>query len=800
MEFSPFALLMIGLLLGAWALAAGWAVLAAQARVRAGEAALRQARRLARLVEEAPAQMLIVRTDGRIEGTPRLAAWLGFDAMPQFLTELDGAGQGSRAGDRGITPEQLAALTDAVRNTQRTSRPFRLSISPRGTRRSLAMRGCLADPSIAPAGSAQVWVFDASDAETQLARMRAETTRAKADFAALVGLIEAAPIPMWFRDPQGSLRLVNAAYVQAVGGQSAQDVVAQGLELVERIDGHSPAEIAAQAMAQGRPVERAIAATIHGQRRALKVSDLPLGQEGVAGYAIDVEEMEELARSFRAYREAQREMLDLVSSGVAQFDERRRLSFANQPFQRLFALKPADLADAPFERLLDAAREAGRVPEARDYRAWRKEKSQWFAASAPLEEAWPLSDGTDLRVVAQPLPDGGLLLVVEDRTETLRISAMRDTLLRTRTATFDSLFEAVAVFAPDGRTQLWNRLFASVWGLDPDLLDGHPHIARLLDAIAPRLAKPAQAKAVGDVVRAATLDRRQTGARLTMADGRTLEFAGVPLPDGNGLLTVLDITDSQKAEDALRERNTALMEADQLKTRFLANMSYEFRTPLTSIGGFAELLEAGLGGDLSDAGREYVGAILTSVARLSDQIENVLDLSQSEAGLLPLAREEVDLFALVRQVVTARAAAIETAGLTLDLRGTSASVGKIEADPRRLSRAIGHLVDNALAATPRGGRVLVEVSRQSGKYAGKPSGQKSQPHARIVVSDNGQGMDAATLARALDGLKISADGKEIERRQGLGLPLVRQLIEAHGGQLELLSEPGQGTAAIVELP
>ncbi len=264
----------------------------------------------------------------------------------------------------------------------------------------------------------------------------------------------------------------------------------------------------------------------------------------------------------------------------------------------------------------------------------------------------------------------------------------------------------------------------------------------------------------------------------------------MPLPDGNGLLTVLDITDSQKAEEALREKNAALVEADQLKTRFLANMSYEFRTPLTSIGGFAELLEAGLGGDLSESGHEYVGAILSSVERLSEQIETVLDLSQSEAGLLPLAKEEVDLFALVRKLVTARANVIDAAGLNLDLRGTSGAVGRIEGDPKRLARAFGHLIDNAIAATPRGGRILVEVSRHR---------VKGHDVARVVVSDNGPGMDRATLARALDGLKLSEDGTAVERRQGLGLPLARQLIEAHGGHLELLSEPGQGTAAIAEL-
>jgi signal transduction histidine kinase len=234
------------------------------------------------------------------------------------------------------------------------------------------------------------------------------------------------------------------------------------------------------------------------------------------------------------------------------------------------------------------------------------------------------------------------------------------------------------------------------------------------------------------------------------------------------------------------QRNAALEETDAMKTRFLATMSYEFRTPLTSIGGFAELLQAGLGGDLSEQGREYVQAILTSVGRLGEQIESVLDLSQSEAGLLPLAREEIELLPFVTRLVEDRAAALREGGLSLDLRGTS-SAGRITGDKRRLARALGHLIDNAIAATPPGGRILVELR-----------GLKDR--ARIVVSDNGPGMDAPTLARALEGIKPGTDGQTIERGQGLGLPLARQLIEAHGGTLELLSEPGQGTAAIVELP
>ncbi len=785
MTLSPTALVLIGLLLSAWTVAAAWAVLAARGREKRAESGQRQARRLARMVDESPAIPLLVRADGRIEAPQRLANWLGLEAVPQFLTELDGGRIDGGGG--GLTGEQLGELTEAVRRCQRTANPFRLVVTPKGSKRSLALRGHLADPQISPGGAALVWVFDFSDSESELVQLRDAARRAQDDFSALVGLIEAAPMPMWFRGPDGELRLVNSAYVEAVAGEDARQVVADGVELVENIDGLTAKQIALQAAGKHLPIERIVPATIGGQRRSLRVSDLPLGQEGIAGYAVDIEDMEQLGRDFRAFREAQRAMLDQLSAGVAQFDVRRQLTFANQPFLRIFGLKPAVLIDpSPFERLLDLARDGGKVPEARDFPAWRREKAGWFLSNEPQEEAWSLADGTHLRVVAQPLPDGGLLLIAEDRTEQLRLSANRDTLLRTRTATFDSLFESIAIFAPDGKLQLWNRRFAADWGLDDTILDSHPRIETLLERIAARLKKPERARSVGDVVRAATLDRRQTGGRAMLADGRTLEFAGVPLPDGNGLLTVLDITDSQKAEEALKQRAAALEEADALKTRFLANMSYEFRTPLTSIGGFAELLEAGLGGDLSAQGHEYVAAILASVGRLGEQIESVLDLSQSEAGMLPLVSEEIELYPLVTRLVEDRAPRIREAGLTLDLRGDK-GVGRITGDARRLARAIGHVLDNAIAATPAGGRVLVELSGRKGR-------------ARIVVSDNGPGMDAATLARALEGIKLSADGKAIERRQGLGLPLARRLVEAHGGTLELLSEPGQGTAAIIDLP
>ena len=780
MEFSALALVAIGLLLAAWTGVAAWMMIAASAKARRAEAARKAARRLGRMVEEAPAVPLTVRADGRIEAPERLAHWLGLDKVPAYLSELSG-GEG-----QGLSPPQLEQLSELVRRTQKTAAPFRMSLTVPGSQRALALRGSLADPQVSPSGAAMVWIFDFTESERELTDLRLEAARARDDFAALVGLIEAAPMPMWFRGDDYRLRLVNGAYVASVGASSADAVVENQIELIEPVDGVSAEQIAVQAASRRMPIERVVSATIDGARRTLRVTDLPLIGAGVAGYAVDIEEMEEQAREFRAFREAQRSMLDQLSVGVAQFDPERRLTFANQPFRRIFSLPHGAVSEhASFEQVLLSARDHGRTPEVRDFPAWRAEHSEWFLSDNTHEEAWPLRDGTHLRIVAQPMPDGGLVLIAEDRTEQLSLSATRDTLLRTRTATFDNLYEALAVFSPGGSLELWNRGFASAWGLDAELLDTHPAAERLLQAIAPNLANPQEAEAIGQVVRSATLDRQRRGGQVVMEDERVLQYAGVPLPDGNGMLTVLDVTDSRKAEDALRERNRALEEADAVMTRFLANMSYEFRTPLTSIAGFAEMLASGLGGELPEQAKGYAQDILTSVERLTEQVENVLDLSQSEAGLMPLSKEKVDLMPFVTQIVHKREQAITDGGLTVNLRRARGL--EVQADPRQLRRALSQLFDNAIAYTPRGGSILVMLGREGGL-------------TQIVISDNGPGMAQDELARALDGLRAAPDGKGLERRQGLGIPLARQLIEAHDGTLEIVSKKGEGTTVTVRLP
>ncbi len=746
-----------GVILAIWLAAAAWAVVTGLQMRKRSEFATDQADRLAALLESAPALALVVRPDGRVEAQARLADWLGMARVPTFIADF-------ASKDAGLSEADVATLLAEVAAAQRTGKAFALSMRAVGSNRTLLLRGSPAATGLAARGSVIVWVFDATESQAEIGRLGGEVARLGRAFAALSQLIEAAPIPMWHRGPDLLLTLVNRAYVDAVDALDADDVITRGLELVEPGTGTSPLAAAAAARDAGELRARDVPATIKGQRRSMRVVDVPLGESGVAGYALDNDELDRARAAFRRFADTQRDTLDRLSAGVAQFDADRTLSFCNLPFQRMFGIKSEWIADRPeFDRVLERMREAGRVPEARDFPAWKAERRGWFTAvGGAEEEAWLLPGGAHLRVLAQPLPDGGLLLVFEDRTEQIQLASARDTLLRVREATFDNLFEAVGVFASDGRLHLWNNKFRDVWGFEDDMLASHPRVDALAENAASRLTNPARAALIRELVRAATVERKSRGGRVAFKDGRHFEFAAVPLPDGNALFTMLDITDSRRVERVLRERAEALVAADKVKTAFVANMSYELRTPLTSIGGFAEMLDKGYAGKLTKPSQDYVKAILESVGTLGALVDEVLLTTQDQAGLLGVNRETVDL----RQILDSVAAEFDP--IASDRRQAfvvdfEAGVGRVEGDAKRLRTAIGSLLEGAINTTQPEGRILLHAS-------GTPDG------AMIVVSDNGPG-------------DIPDDMRD-----------VRQIVEAHGGTFTRMIEAGQGTMTKIELP
>ncbi|MBV8687888.1 MAG: PAS-domain containing protein [Alphaproteobacteria bacterium] len=772
-SLTPAALALVALFCGGWLAAALWATLRGVARSRAAVAQTREVARLEALLAASPALPLIARRDGSLQGPSATAQMLGLEALPATLQGLTAS----------LPEAELDALSSAVAACAASGAPFTLELRPMRSVRVVELRGGAA-PHPWAEGDVLAWLQDATDTADRLAASEQRAQRLSGALDSLSGLIEAAPFPMWHRGPDLRLAMVNSAYVEAVEADDAGAVVADGIELIDEPE--AAAAHAAAARDSGAPQFRTVPATVAGERRTMQVVEVPIGSAGVAGYAVDVEDREQARADLERFVRAQRDMLDRLSAGVAQFGRDRSLIFFNQPFARIFSLKSDFLADRPeFNRLLDAMRDAGHMPEVRDYPDWKRDHGRWFTGGlAAEEEDWLLPGGRHLRVVAQPLPDGGLLLIFEDRTEQLRLASARDTLLRVRTATFDNLFEAVGVFASDGRLHLWNNRFRQLWEFEEEQLTGNPRIDTLTPHIGRKLRNPQHAGLVRELVRSATVERKQRGGRVAFVDGREFEFAAVPLPDGNALFTMLDVTASRTVEAALRERTAALEEADRLKTAFVSNMSYELRTPLTSIAGFAEMLEAGYAGELPPPATDYVSAILQSVARLGALIDDVLDLTQSDSGSLLLAEEKIALEPFCREAAAAFQAQAEAKGIAFVVE-TGSGLGSITGDRRRLRQSLDNILKNAVTFTDPGGRILLHAAG-------------TRAAAEIIVSDNGHGIAPAEQARVFDRFHRSREGGDAAL--GLGLPLARQFVEAHGGTVELVSEPGQGTTVTVRLP
>lgn len=766
---DPIVMAVIGGIIGLWLVVAGWAILRGLMMQRQAILTSRRAAKLATMIDSSPALPLLVRTDGRLEGAGSIAHLFGLESLSASIAQL-----GTDARET-MQAEPLSQFVDAVALAQRTAKPFTCLLRSIDGTRAVRVLGTPAPRQLSTAGSALLWVMDASEEVTRLARMRQQRADALAAFDAISALIEAAPLPMWFRDSRLQIALVNKAYIAATETDSAADVIARQIELVEPVASRSARDCAATAQQTGEVQSRLIPVTIGGERRMTQVVDVPIADVGVAGYALDQQDLDNARSEYRRFGEARRSMLDQMSAGVAEFGPDRSLRFVNHPFLRLFLLDAEWAASAPpFERLFDRLRDNGRTPEVPDFPGWRAERRGWFASPTMQEEMWRLRDGTHLRAVAQPTPDGGLLLIFEDQTEQIRLASARDTLLRVRTATFDNLFESVAVFAPDSKLHLWNQRFRRLWDVSEEYLVAHPRLDQMLEKIAPKLVDPRQKNVLREMIIGATGERQQRAGRIAFADGRHFDFAAIPLPDGNALFTMVDVTDSRRIERALRERAQALEAADKVKADFLSRISYELRTPLTSIGGFAEMLDAGYGGDLTDAAKGYVRAILASTEALGKQIDTVLDLAQSEAGSLPMERKPIAITRLIDEVLGdfRSAAAKQDVEIVTELR---AAAGQISGDSRRLRQAVELILAHSLTSfsdpqyRPAGGRRLLV-------FADGDAGT-----AQIVVSDNGPGVEQSGV-------------------QAVGLALARQLVQAHDGRFELATRAGEGSMIAVFLP
>jgi signal transduction histidine kinase/PAS domain-containing protein len=615
-------------------------------------------------------------------------------------------------------------------------------------------------------GETVLWLLDGAPAER--ARLASEET------AKLRELIDAIPVLIWRRDRDHAVVDCNSGYASALD-MARELVLSESREL-------APSGRETAADSAGRGSRRHV--VIGGSRRLLDIIELPCADGGEIGFAFDRTDVENAETELHRHVAAHAEVLESIGAAVAIYGADQRLKFFNTAFATLWGLETEWLAAEPsFGDVLERLRERRRIPEHADFRAFKRQRLQLFTSLIHRQqELMHLPDDRTFLLSVSPHPLGGLTFVYENVTDRLALERSCNTLTQVRRATLDNLFEGVAVYGSDGRLKLHNPAYLKIWGLSQDDVAGEPHIGEIVEKMRAFLDNGEDWSATKQGIIARVTTHAATSSTLHRSDGSMLQVATVPLPDGNVLLTYLDVTDTARVERALRERNEALETAGRLKSEFIANVSHELRTPLNAVIGFAEILVNQYFGALNPRQLDYSHSILASARLLMRLINDILDLATIEAGYMVLETGPIDVSAMLHSVLALTRERARSRDLELDLR-CSPEIGVVEGDERRLKQALFNLISNAVKFTPPGGAIRLEAARRDDALL-------------LTVADTGVGIPIADQARVFEKFERGVR----QPGAGLGLSLVKSLIELHGGAVVIESASGQGTRITCRLP
>jgi signal transduction histidine kinase len=631
------------------------------------------------------------------------------------------------------------------------------------------------------AGRAVMRIRDVSGDRLQLGRLRESHARLLEAINVLRAVLDAINHPVWTRARDGRIAWVNQPYARAVEAKDAAEVAERSLELFDS----ATRDAAEAARAAGEVFRQRAPAVAAGVRRMYEIVDV-LGEGGSGGMASDLSEILDLRAQIDSLAKSHSRTLDQLSTAVAIFDRSRRLIFHNAAYRQLWSLDPAFLDQQPTDgEVLDSLRVKRQLPEQADFRTWKAQLLEAYHALESVEHVWHLPGGRTLRVVASPNPQGGVTYLFDDVTQRFNLESQFNALTQVQGETLDTLKEGVAVFGGDGRLKLVNPAFVALWRIDADKAAARLHIDEIAKLCAPLFRGPELWTAFRAIIVALPEDRRGIERRIERTDGLILDCAAMPLPDGATLLTFLDVTAGVNVERALKERNQALVDAERLRNDFVHHVSYELRSPLTNIIGFTQLLAEGAVGPLNDKQREYAGYVIQSSAALLAIINDILDLATIDAGALEIRLEDVDVVEAMKAAAEGVQDRLADTSIDLKIIATD-GVGMFRADGKRVRQILFNLLSNAIGFSAPGQTVTLAAMRRGDEIVFK-------------VSDRGRGIPPEVLTRVFDRFSTHTAGSR-HRGVGLGLSIVRALVELHGGRVLIDSAPNEGTTVTCIFP
>ncbi len=636
-----------------------------------------------------------------------------------------------------------------------------------------------------------VWVRDITIEEKiqRYQTLESKETSARADL--LEKALNEVAFPVWIMGEDLKFNWVNKAYVAAVDGENYRNTIGNDIELTINTLGVNIRSMAEQSSFNGKPISENHFTVIGGKRRSMDFHAIPyrLGnnKEAIFCYAQDMTELEETKENLADHTESYAETLDKFSTAVAIFGSEMRLEYYNKAYLRLWKLPESLLFSHPhYGEILEALREARKLPEQANFPEWKKRQIEAYTeVLEPVESMLHLPDGKTLRVVMQHHPLGGMLVFYEDVTDYFALESSYNTLIAVQRETLDNLHEGIAVFGVDGRLKLFNDGFINIWNISSEFLGGNPHAIDVLNRCEDLFDSAQSLHDFQNLIVGGDVKKEASSGKFELENDKVINYSLVPLPDGAVLVIFIDVTDSARVEYSLRKHNESLEEAQNIKTDFLAHMSYELRTPLNSVLGFAELLEKEYQGPLNDQQHQYMRNILSASDYLLDLINDILDLSVIEAGGLSIEATDFNLSELIDGVVTKLDERIKNKSLHLDVNYDKGPI-MVLGDEKRLKHSVSNLLSNAVKFTEDSGNISITTGQDDLQYF-------------ISIKDDGVGINADEVSNIFEKFYTGSNTPRAIGT-GLGLSIVKIFIEKHGGTVKVETEVGIGTNMICILP
>ncbi|NVD43252.1 PAS-domain containing protein [Ensifer sp. HO-A22] len=707
----------------------------------------------------------------------RIVIWDGLAERAEMLGQLP-AETGAPSDDReflafgrwikGNSASELEKAIDALRTQARS---FDLVLE---TQRNevLEAQGRVSG------GRAFVRFIALNNMRAELAELKLERDRLNNSLMSFRTLLDAIDLPVWQRGTDGALSWVNEAYADAVEAPNVAAAIAEGRELLATV---AREKIRAVSTFDA-PFRDKLSTVVKGNRTFYDVVDAR-SPAGTTGIAIDVSGVEAVREELDRTLKSHAETLDHLATPVAIFDGNQRLQFYNQAFQRLWNLDMGFLERKPDNgEVLDRLRSGGQLPEQLNWKQWKANALSVYQALDTQSDLWHLPNGQTLRVFATARPQGGVTWVFENLTEKVDLETRYNTLVQVQGETIDHLAEGVAVFGPDGRIRLSNPAFRAIWGINETEAKPGTHIRAIEQACLMSYDQPDGWKRFSHIITSFDDERPSSRGILELRTGLILDFAVIPLPNAQTMLTFVNITDSVRVERALTEKNDALRKADALKNDFVHHVSYELRSPLTNIIGFADLLKTPAFGDLNDRQAEYVDHIATSSSLLLTIVNDILDLATVDAGIVELDMSEINLTDFLDDIAHQMADRLVEGGVTLRVAAPD-NLGRMVADQQRLKQIFIKLLTNAANFAPDGSVIELACRREGGDFV-------------FSVSDTGPGIPQDVLDTVFN--RFESHGQR--GGAGLGLSIVESFVSLHHGTVSIRSREGEGTEVSCRIP